>query len=241
MASIGHITTISMGGQMKAKLYSLLFAALLAGPLSANATPVDWAIHGEFTFLNGSQAATFPIQPGDLYSFVMHFDPATLGGFCFANGGGTACRYNNPGLSYSAGNFGGINLGDVSFDGGAFVDVYDNADSPLQGLAGPVDGYMFRGFNSDDDGNAQKWSVYLLSSDTSYFSGQPGLPSVEPSLQGLTAYFRFCKSDGPQGTGCELILLQGPLANDARVPEPGNFALLTLGFAGLLLSRRRRH
>lgn len=224
---------------MKAKLYSLLFAALLAGPLSANATLVDWAIQGEFGFINGSQSASFPVQPGDLYSFVMHFDPTTLGG-CFANGGGTVCRYNDPSLSFSDGIFGPVNQGGVSFDATSFIDVYDNADSPLQGL-GTVDGYMFRGFNFDGDGNAQKWSVYMLTSDTSYFNGQPGLPSVPPSLDGLTSRFRFCRSTGPEGSGCELVLLQGPISSAASVPEPGTSVLLTLGFAGLLLSRRRGH
>lgn len=224
---------------MKAKLYSLLFAALLAGPLSANATIVDWALQGKFSFIDGTQAPSFPVQPGDLFSFVMHFNPATPGG-CFANGGGTVCRYTDPSLSYSDGIFGPINQGNVSFDATSFIDVYDNASSPLQGL-GIVDGYMFRGFNFDGDGNAQKWSVYLLTEDTSYFNGQPALPSAPPALNGLTSRFRFCRSDGPQGTGCELILLQGPITSAARVPEPSTFVLLALGLAGLLSSRRRRH
>ena len=185
---------------MKTKLSSLLVVALLTAPLSANAAIVDWAINGQFSFLTGSQAGGFPLQPGDLFSFVMQFNSATPGG-CSPSGAGTVCHYDNAGLSYTNSVFGSIALGNVYFDT-SFIEVYDDAASPFQALAGPVDGYMFRGFNSDDsNGDAQKWSVYMLTEDLSYFSGQPGLPSTPPSLSGLVPYFRFCKSDGPQGSG----------------------------------------
>jgi PEP-CTERM motif len=226
---------------MKTKLSSLLLAALLAGPMSANAANVDWAINGQFDFINGSQSGGFPVQPGDFFSFVMHFDSATPGG-CSPSGAGTVCHYNNPGLFYTDGIFGPIVQGTVPFNS-SFVEVYDDATSPFQGLPGNVDGYMFRGFNTDgpaNSGDAQKWSVYLLTQDLSYFSGQPGLPSTPPSLNGLTSYFRFCRSDGPQGTGCELVLLQGPISSATSVPEPGTLAILALGLVGIGVSRRRK-
>lgn len=224
---------------MKTKLQSLLFAALLAGPLAGNATIVDWAINGKFSFITGSEAPGFPVQPGDLFSFVMHFDPTTLGGGCDVSGASIVCHYNSPSLSYSNGIFGTLNLGGVDFDS-SVINVYDNAISPLQGL-GLVDGYLFRGFSVGGDGNAQKWSVYMLTENLGYFNGPPGLPSAPPSLDGLTSRFRFCKSEGPEGSGCERVLLQGPIFGAASVPEPGTFVLLSLGLAGLASLRRRRH
>jgi hypothetical protein len=104
---------------LKIKLFSLLVAFGLMGTVSADATPVQWLLQGTLTTVTGSGVPS-GINPGDAFSFILHFDtstPVSNPAACGTGGVNTTCRHNGDPNEYFSnivvGSFGPVDLSPI--------------------------------------------------------------------------------------------------------------------------------
>jgi hypothetical protein len=237
---------------MNFRAKGLLALALVISPAMASATQVSWLIGGEIATVANTPDT---IQPGYLFSFVMTFDtdtPVSNPVGCGDGGAGTTCRHNFGTLFFSDITVNGLLFGDFNPDpfNNTQIVVRNDASFDLGTPGNPdvqvVDGYGFSGNELSEGGTrlARFFVSFRGPEDLGIVTDGRLLPGYPPlGLLGLRqTIFEYCDGDAVNGglANCDNEYILGDIRSVSRVPEPGSFALLGLGLAGLALGRRRK-
>ena len=214
---------------MKSKILGLLAVGLLAAPLLSQAAPV---------ISNGS--LTGPLAQGGVPTGW-----ATYAGSPDTNdvnnnvGGGTPFAVAPSGPSPDGGTWVGIGIGTSGFfeEFGQVVSGFDGSSYTLSWFAGNFGAVTGPGYDAPN-------LIDVLLNGTLIGSGYPLPVNANWWSQSLT----FAAPSGSNrisfrlsdGTANSYMSIDGISFTAASVPEPGTLALLSLGLAGLGLSRRRR-